>query len=808
MRDSRRALVGRHVRRCPLSSVSPLLGSLLLALASSATGADLARLPIRFEPSDDGKAYVAGRVACDVRVTATAVAFPDGTTLRFTGADAGARAVPEDSLPGCSTYFGGSEPSTWRQAVPQYGRVRFVSILPGIDIVHHGTTGNLEHDFVVAPGVDPGRIRFSVQGPERVLLDDGGDLVAGRVRLLAPVAWQRDESGARKDVSCRFVRRGAREFGFELGERDAGRELVIDPVIVWSTYLTGDRDCDVYEVSANPDGSLWAMGYMNWNTSEFPHVGTLPDSVVRFLVQLAPDGDRLLASTFFHSGVNAVRMARDDDGSIYLAGVTSGGLLPLVNPIQDTATGTSGFLMKLDASGANIEYSTYFGQTDISNNETLNLTGLAIDRWDQAVIAGYLSGTIPTANALQPESRNAPESYFFVEEGFVAKFAPDGRSLVYSTYLGGSGDEELYDAAVDGAGNAYVVGLTYSADFPAVNPCMPFHPGESDGFVAKLDAAGASLVYSTTFGGSGADVNQALAVDPRGDATVFGSSYGGDGIPLVEPIDDRFVAGAPNLYAFRLSPFGDLEKSTYLSGGATGWHAAATVDGWGRAIAVGFTMVEDFPQVNAPAPTHPVGAGDAFVVRLSPSLDAFDFSCRFGGNVGGRPRDWGNGVSAGVDGSVYVGGTTSAHDFPTTPGTLQPTMPPPIPMPGLSRFMGYVTRFGDVTPHVREPSALDLRDVPPVVVSRDSGGASLRLGWEESTERKQGLYGGTLASLWQAREYDHVGVACDLGSTGATLPMPPGSVYFLVVDRIVDVESSYGRDSYRRERPASATPCR
>ena len=242
-------------------------------------------------------------------------------------------------------------------------------------------------------------------------------------------------------------------------------------------------------------------------------------------------------------------------------------------------------------------------------------------------------------------------------------------SLVYSTFLGGGGNDgydgpgSSYTAiAVDQEGSAYVTGYTYSADFPTVNPYQTF-PSGPDAFVTKLNSAGNALVYSTYLGGTYSyDCGQGIAVDQSGSAYVAGNTWSAD-FPTVNPYQTD--QGGSDVFVTKLNSAGNvLMYSTYLGGSSDDYGHAIAVDQAGSAHVTGETISSDFPTQNPYDGSYNGGtstSGDAFVTKLSSAGNALVYSTYLGGSGG----DWGRGIAVDQAGSAYVTGTTGSSDFPT-----------------------------------------------------------------------------------------------------------------------------------------------
>jgi len=370
--------------------------------------------------------------------------------MRLAGADANARAEAQGALPGRVNYFIGRDRSKWRADVPTYGSVLFRGVYPGVDLIYYGNQRELEYDFRLAPGADPSQIELSFEGAEAVSTDEGGNLVLrlkdGEVKQHRPVIYQ-ELDGARREVAGRYVLKGRRAVGFRVGDYDRNTPLVIDPVLVYSTYLGGGSIEAAQDVAVDAYGSAYVTG---WTLStDFP----FPVTVGAYQTASAGHYDAFV--TKFNSAGALVY-------STYLGG-SAGDMVGAFSSSFDPATSDRrGGGIFVDASGnAYVTGSTY--STDFP----------------------VTPGALRTTNA--------------GGDAFVTKLNPAGSALVYSTYLGGSAEEDGAGIAVDAAGNAYVAGNTRSADFPVTPGAFQgaYRGDYSDGFVVKLDPAGAALVYAT-----------------------------------------------------------------------------------------------------------------------------------------------------------------------------------------------------------------------------------------------------------------------------------------------------------------------
>jgi hypothetical protein len=358
----------------------------------------------------------------------------------------------------------------------------------------------------------------------------------------------------------------------------------------------------------------------------------------------------------------------DDAGQAYVTGETASTDFPTQNARQPALSGLGdAFVAKLGADGSTLVYSTYLGGSGSERG-----SGIAVDGAGQAYATGWTdSADFPTLNALQ--STCAGGFHNVCEEAFVTKLSADGSALIYSTYLGGSSFDTGQSIAVDGAGQAYVTGGTWSADFPTQNALQPTFGGSVDGFISKLSNDGSTLSYSTYLGGSNFDRGESIAVDGAGQAYVTGSTWSTD-FPTQNALqpDCGGIASifCGDAFVTKLGAEGTaLVYSTYLGGSFEEWGWGIAIDGNGQAHVTGYTNSLDFPTENALQPTFAGGDRDAFVAKLGAEGTALVYSTYLGGN------NFDQGYEVAVDGvgQAYVTGLTNSTDFPTQ-NTLQPTL--------------------------------------------------------------------------------------------------------------------------------------
>ena len=639
------------------------------ALALSAVSSGLAQrrtadLPLAFEPNlgqtDGSVRFLARSAGLTAFFTDTEVVMvlhrsrkPRGdrwqsreveqavVRMKLVGANPPREARGLELLPGVSNYYLGNDPALWRTGVPQYRRVSYGGVYPGIDLVAYGNQRNLEYDFVVAPGADPRHVQVAWEGVDSQSLNSDGDLVLrtslGEIVQKRPRVYQDTPSG-RVEVAAKYSLTSGRRVGFDLARYDRRKPLIIDPQLVYATYLGGNSYDEALAIAVDSTGAAYITG--DTSSGTFPIVGSLKTtnaSIDAFVTKISSSGTSLVYSTFLGGGGNdhGFAIAVDSSGSAYVTGDTSSANFPVLSGFQATLAGGfwDAFVTKLTAAGA-LSYSTYLGGNGIDEGH-----GISVDSSGAAYIGGWTASTnFPMQSPIQGSSKGGYDA-------FVTKIAPGGNSLIYSTYLGGSQDDQALALAVDSSGSAYVTGPTGSADFPTVSAYQSAYKF-GDAFVAKLAPSGASLTYSTYLGGSSAESSYGIAVDSAGSAYVTGKTLSAD-FPVAGPYQPK-NAGNYDVFVTKLAAAGNaLVYSTYVGGKGAEVGYAIAVDSAGSAYVAGWTNSTDFPTLSQIQTDQP--NDDAFVFKLSPAGDALVYSTYLGRRQqrlrsGGCRRPHGSGV--------------------------------------------------------------------------------------------------------------------------------------------------------------------
>jgi hypothetical protein len=572
--------------------------------------------------------------------------------MTFVGATADPQVIGRDQLPGKVNYFLGARTS-WRTNIPIYAKVEYRELYRGIDLVYHADRHHLEYDFVVGAGADPRAIVLEFAGARTVEVTADGDLAlhtdGGIMRHAKPITYQ-DIGGERRLVESRYVITQSRRVAFELGPYDATRPLVIDPTLVFSSYLGGSAGDSGQRVAVDAAGQIHFTGATG--SLDFPIANAAPlpvgDPNNAFVVKVSADGSTLLYATYFGgAGVDdALDIGVDSSGGVYVCGMTGSADFPVHNAIQPVYGGgdTDAFVVSIDPAGDAFVYATYLGGAGFDRAATLAVDGLG-----HAYVAGAThSPDFPTTDAFQRRLRGQGDAFVTklsptgarefssylarsfptrqpfqrtlagASDAFVTRLSADGRRILYSTFLGGSGPDTGMDLALDAAGRATVVGHTVSTDFPTLAALQPqLMASAPDTFVAQFEADGARLRFSTYLGGTGSEFPWSVAVDATGHVHIAGLTDSVD-LPLAAPLQAT-SGGDYDAFVVKMAPDGShLVYSTYLGGSNYDEGVGIAIDSSANAYVTGRTRSFDFPVVNALQPAHAGQVSPTF-----PGLDAF-----------------------------------------------------------------------------------------------------------------------------------------------------------------------------------------
>jgi hypothetical protein len=583
---------------------------------------------------------------------------------------------------------------TWAPDLPSYDQIAYEQPWPGVDIAYERAPRGLKSTYIVAPGADPSVIALAWHGTDAVRIGADSALeistAAGTLRETAPLAWQDRPDGGRDLVAAHWAEAGVDAdglpaFGFAVGQYDPARPLVIDPLL-YGTFLGGSGIDVALGIAADAAGNAYLTGFTT--SANFPTtVGTdrsLNGNTDVVVVKMRADGTGLAyAGLIGGSGDDeGYGIAVDGSGNAYVTGRTASTNFPTaVGPdLSYNDSPRDAFVVKVRADGSGPAYAGFIGGSGGDEGR-----GIAVDGAGNAYVTGLTSSAdFPTVGSLDP-SYNGYDT-----DAFVAKVRADGTGLAYAGFIGGSGTDVGSGIAVDGAGNAYVVGSTGSANFPPQGgPDLTFNDGVSglDAFVVKVRADGNGLVYGGFIGGSGLDNGYSVAVDGAGHAFVAGGTTSTD-FPTVGGPDASHNGGYLDAFVAKVRVDGSgLDYAGFIGGSGFDEGYGVAVDGTGNAYVTGVTSSANFPSVGGLASKQNVGS-DAFVAKVRPD----GTSLAYAGVVGGSDYDVGHGIAVDSVGNAYLTGETYSTDFPAVGG------PYPDQNGGADGFLVKIGPSADATP--------------------------------------------------------------------------------------------------------------
>jgi hypothetical protein len=560
---------------------------------------------------------------------------------------------------GKSNYLLGNHSEHWQKSIPHFGRVEYDAIYPGIDLAYYGTGQQLEYDFIVRPKGDVDSIRLEFEGADQVRIDPSGDLVlsigGAEVRERRPVAYQNLGPG-RVRIEVRYVALGPNRVGFQADSYDPTVPLIIDPVLMFSTYFGVAGTENAQKVVLDSSGNAYYGGSTNSGSLPGNRIGQpfVSGSNAAWIAKVSPSG-ALLYTTFIGGGggdISGVRgLAVDASGNVYASGSTRSSAFPLVNPLQSSFGGSPSdtFVLELNSAGSGLIFSTFLG-----GNGQDYPTGVAIDNFGTIYVAGVTTSTnFPTVNAWQKTIKGTLSA-------FATKIAPGGSSVLYSTYLTGSGGVYSNGMTIDSGGNLYIYGDTGSTDFTTLNAIQPTPctVGPGWGWLVQLNSAG-TPVYSTYICGPGSDTEvRGAGIDATGNLIITGAT-GSTSFPLLTPLQSTYGGGPHDIFITKLSPNGGLLYSSYLGGNGEDVATGLVVDQVGNWYLAGNTGSTDFPLLNS-VQSAKAGGNDTFVSKINSTGSALLFSTYLGGSGSESTQ----GLAVDDNGQAYVSGTTPSTNFP------------------------------------------------------------------------------------------------------------------------------------------------
>jgi len=596
----------------------------------------------------------------------------DGNPVAF-------RPQGEDLSGATASFFKGKDRDSWRSGVPTFNVVNLGELYPGIVVKLRVTGGNMEKLFFVSPDADPDDVRIQILGADNLEIDDGSSLVIKSrgfqdILMSKPSAFQENNP----DLEISYWLHGY-TYGLRIGDYDHSRFLIIDAILGYGACFGGAGRDAGWDISVNSDGNTCITGYtwsadfpartgiyeeghlegfdafvaklnpagtelvyaaflggsrQDWGTGiafdrdgtacitgytespDFPATegacqGSHAGGFDAFVARLNPAGTELVYATFLGgSGQDwGTGIAVDADGNACITGYTESPDFPATEGAcqGSHAGGFDAFVAKLNPAGTELVYTTFLGGSKYDCGK-----GIAVDGDGNACITGYTwSVDFPVTIG------TCQEDHLGGFDAFVAKLNYDGTKLVYATFLGGTGDDEGHDIALDGDGNVCITGVTRSVDFPATErACQISHLGGFDAFVAKLNYDGTKLVYATFLGGAGNDYGRGIAADVFGNVFITGDTNSTD-FYVTEGALQGSHAGGFDAFVAELDPDGtELAYATFLGGTAPEYGFKIASDERGFACITGYTESCDFPSTDGIYTGGIAGGGDAFFAKF------------------------------------------------------------------------------------------------------------------------------------------------------------------------------------------------
>jgi uncharacterized repeat protein (TIGR01451 family) len=686
----------------------------------------------------------------------------DSLQMKLVGANRNVVLTSADRLPGTSNYLIGDDPSRWRTGVPQFARVRYQNVYPGVDLVFYGNQGQLEYDFQVAPGANAEQAELEFNGASGLALDEGGLVIRtgnGNVKLEAPRVYQ-EIAGKRRPVEANFVLRGSHRAGFAIGSYDRSRALIIDPILTFSTYFGGSGD--ELSTSVAVDGSFDIYLTGSTTSPDLPVTSPVVQSTLGgagpnvYIAKIIPPLGNLPAGlsyvTYLGGNGSDTPVGIKVDGGYhpFVAGTTTSTNFPTTATAYQTApqsgsTGTSHvFAAQLSSDGSALAYSSY-----LSGNGTDVASGMTIDALGNLFVTGSTTSTNSGTTDVQFPASSLPETvaYQAAPKGpiqfFLTKVNTGSQrqgSIAYSTYFGGGTFNTATPIAVGGgvavdtSNNVYFSGTTNytyvgcagcsATDFPILNayqPCLDQPPPSvivipptctyappptaSDAFVAKLNLnpntpPGQQLVWSTYVGGTGDDSSSGVGLDPGAANVYLVGTTDSLNFPLGittlstsasfqtcldTPVNPAAGSACPtpptpfptDAFVARLTnPTNTTPTTTptnvalnyfsYLGGTSNENGLAITVDSASGALVTGWTTSSDFPVAPATNSIQSVYGGnqDAFVARINTAaVIGQTTSASWASYFGGSGTDSGTGIALDANQDTYLAGTTNSTNL-------------------------------------------------------------------------------------------------------------------------------------------------
>jgi hypothetical protein len=673
----------------------------------------------------------------EVARAAESYGFTEAVRFRFENPKGDFPLRPLRKQPGPHHFFYGSDPNEWHVDVPSFERLTFEGVAPEIDVELSFSAGRLQYDVRLGPNADLGRFGLSVVGHDWTV-DDSGDLLittrTGTLRFARPRAYTQRSTGWREEVLSGFRRTQSGAIGLSIAAEARGQRAVIDPGIEWSTFLGGVVPATGFPIGTTAELNLpFALETTASGTSisvgstgriDFPTTASAFDTTYSgsvadvWITELSQDGANLIFSTYFGgAGSDSVRgVDIASDGSIVIVGTTGSADFPIAGS-GPYAVGPSGpygsiFVARMAKEGDSLHYSVaLFGQSFFV------VTNAALSANEDVLIVGVTPGGFTvTPNAFD----STPNGEY---DGFVTRLSADASSLVFSTYLGGSANDDIRAVASHPDGTVSVTGDSRSVNYPTTPGVFQLTKSagqNADGVVTRFTADGSTLVSSTFVGGNLADVFTDIVVDRHDRVTMTGYSTSMT-FPTTPGAFKTCCGGDYDAIVVRLTnDFDSLVFSTRFGGIGTDEGRRCRVDAAGNVIFCGHTFSDvfmGFPTTKgAWKESFLHDPSDGFVACLTKDGGSLYYSTLIGGSENDLSIIF-NTIGMDVDGTgaATICGPIGSPDYPVTPGAFDTTWVLEKQKGGITRLdllPRGVTKYGASSSGCYGPLAIGVDSMP------------------------------------------------------------------------------------------------
>ncbi len=589
---------------------------------------------------------------------------------RFLNANTHCEIEGEEELPGKINYFIGNDSTKWHTNLRTFKQIRYKNLYPGVDLVYHGNQGPTEYDLVVNPEAHNSvsspltQIQFTIEGADKLELSPEGDLLVhtpmGILKEKSPVSYQM-KNGIKQTLSSHFTLTSDNTFAFNIPQYDKTQSLVIDPLI-YSTFLGGSDDEKAFGLTVDSIGNAYVVG--ETRSTDFPTTTGTYDNTYNglwdcFVIKVNTINIEMIYSSYIGGDDNdqAYSLSIDGFGRVYITGYTESSTYPITIGSYDNSYNGGGdsFITKFNTSGSALIYSTYLG--GINSDEA---GCIALDSSGNIYVAGRTySPNFPTTVGTFNRTLNG------TEDCFITKLNEGGSDLIYSTYLGGSGNpdgESILGVIVDILNRVYVTGFTNSSDFPTTPNSYDctYNGGNYDAFISRLNINGTGIEYSMFLGGNNWDCASDIAIDSIGNVYITGGTLSTN-FPTSMNSFDTTYNGDDDVFLIKINP--DLSEIIYatLIGGSS-WEDgyAIAIDNDGDAYITGRTGSLNYPTTNDAIYCENQGYCDVFVSKVN----QYGTELLYSTYLGGSNWDQGNSIAIDFNKDIILTGYSKSTEFP------------------------------------------------------------------------------------------------------------------------------------------------